>query len=85
MCFQISCSRCGHRSRKFRYNTMKTPEEITKAGWNSFGSAFYCPKCAKTWEHRNGKDRPLWGKEYTQRRVLEAMVRDLLEWIEYSP
>lgn len=82
--FQITCSRCGNRSRKFRYEVPHiyyAPEEIVKAGWGSFGSAFYCPKCARTWEKRNGKDRPLWGNDHTIQRCLENMVRELLQEI----
>ena len=86
MYLQISCSRCGHRSRKFkydRYRRIEPADEIVKAGWNSFGGAFYCPKCVKTWEQRNGKDRPLWGEEHTKERVYQEMVSDLLREIEY--
>ena len=62
MYLQIMCSSCGHRSRKFKYDKYRRTEpadEIVEAGWNSFGDAFYCPKCVKTWEQRNGKGRPL--------------------------
>ena len=72
MNLQITCSNCGHRSRSFkydRYRRIEPADEIVKAGWNSFGSAFYCPKCVKSWEERNGKDRPLWGKAHTRERV----------------
>ena len=86
MYLQVQCSACGHRSRKFkydRYRTVEPAEEIVKVGWNSYGDAFYCPKCVKTWEQRNGKDRPLWGKAHTRERVYQEMVSDLLREIEY--
>lgn len=77
MFFQITCSSCGHRSRKLPYNGTTTPEKIIKSGWNSFGSAFYCPKCVKTWEKRNGKDRPLWGNAHTIDIIQRQMIREL--------
>ncbi len=36
----------------------------TRAGWNSYGSALYCPECSATWDERN-KGRPLTGQENT--------------------
>lgn len=86
MYLQIMCSCCGHRSRKFKYDRFsrtEPAEEIVNAGWDSFGDAFYCPKCVKTWEKRNGKKRPLWGKQHTRERVYQVMVNDLLREIEY--
>lgn len=81
---QIMCSNCGHRSRKYRidkYYRTEPAAEIVKAGWDSFGDAFYCLKCVKTWEKRNGKNRPLWGKAHTRERVYQVMVGDLLDAI----
>ena len=86
MYLQIMCSCGAHRSRKFKYDRYartEPAEEIVKAGWNSFGSAFYCPKCVKTWEQRNGKDRPLWGEEHTKERVYQVMVGELMDYITY--
>ena len=86
MYLQIMCSRCAHKSRKFkydRYSRIEPADEIVKAGWDSFGSAFYCPSCVKTWEKRNGKDRPLWGKQHTKERVYQTMVDELLDQITY--
>lgn len=83
---QIQCSCCAHRSRKYRidkYNFDDMPDKFVDAGWDSFGSAFYCPKCVKTWEQRNGKNRPLWGEEHTRERVYQVMVGDLLDVIHY--
>lgn len=81
---QIMCSNCGHRSRKYRidkYYRTEPAEEIVKAGWDSFGDAFYCPKCVKTWKKQNGKNRPLWGKSHTRECVYQVMVDDLLDAI----
>lgn len=86
MYLQIVCSCCGHRSRKFKYGKFsrtEPAEEMVNAGWDSFGDAFYCPKCVKTWEKRNGKGRPLWGKQHTVERVYQVMVSDLLQKIAY--
>lgn len=87
MYMQISCSCCGHRSRKYTFDAArqilsKAPDEIIRAGWDSFGSAYYCPDCARTWEERNGKDRPLWGDAHTRERLLETMVDTLMTKIE---
>lgn len=87
MTVQIMCSNCGHRSRKYafdRFNFDRPPEKITEAGWNSFGDAFYCRKCCDTWEDRNGKDRPLWGKAHTRERVYQVMIGGILDWLEYQ-
>ena len=86
MYLQVSCSACGHRSRKFGYDRYRryldAPDKIVKAGWGSFGSALYCPKCAATWEERNGKDRPMWGNAHTRERVLEIIAGELHDEIE---
>ena len=87
MTVQIMCSNCGHRSRKFafdRFNFDRPPEKIVEAGWNSVGDAFYCRKCCDTWEDRNGKDRPLWGKAHTRERVYQVMIGGILDWLEYQ-
>ena len=86
MYLQIMCSNCGHRSRKFAYDRLARTEpadEIVKAGWNSFGDAFYCPACVKTWDARNGKDRPLWGKNHTKERIYQTMVGELMDQVHY--
>lgn len=85
MTIQIMCSRCGHRSHKIsfdQYSTTEPPEKIVKAGWNSFGDAFYCRQCSETWEERNGKDRPLWGNAHTRERVYQVMVDGLLDELD---
>ena len=86
MTIQIMCSNCGHRSRTFRYDQysrIEPADEYVKAGWNSFGSAFYCPKCVKTWEKRNGKNRPLWGATNTRERVFQKMICECMDRIDY--
>lgn len=86
MYLQIMCSNCGCRSKKLKYDRYcltKPANEILKAGWNTVGNAFYCQKCVKTWEARNGKDRPLWGENHTRERVYQVMIRDLLDENEY--
>ncbi len=86
MTFEIRCSCCGHRSRKFSLeNFWKTDpaEQIAKHGWDSFGDAFYCPKCVKTWASRNGKNKKLWGEDHTKQRVYQVIIGDLLDHIEY--
>jgi len=37
----------------------------TRAGWNSYGSALYCPECSASWHERNSLDRQLAGAENT--------------------
>ena len=86
MYLQIVCSNCGHRSKRFkydRYSRIEPADEIVKAGWDSFGDAFYCRKCTVTWEKRNGKDRPLWGEAHTRERVYQVMIGDLMDENEY--
>jgi hypothetical protein len=39
-------------------------------GWNSFGSALYCPICSRTWDERN-KGRKMHGKWNTARLIDE--------------
>lgn len=83
---QIMCSNCGHRSRTYRidrFSRIEPANEYVAAGWNSFGDAFYCPKCVKTWEQRNGKNKPLWGKAHTKERVYQVIQDDLLQYINY--
>ena len=75
MYFQIQCSSCGHRSRKLPYDVDKTSEQIIKTGWNSFGSAFYCPECSK--------GRPTWDQEHTRDLIFRRMVHELTEAIAY--
>lgn len=87
MNIQIMCSNCGHRSRKYRidrFSFISPAEEYVKAGWDSFGDALYCRKCCETWEERNGKDRPLWGREHTKDKIHEIIIDHLQRVIEYQ-
>lgn len=45
-----------------------------KEGWNSFGSALYCPECVKTWDERND-GRKLAG----ERNTFFAIMRLFME------
>ena len=65
----LQCSCCG-KSHAIQY-TAKNVLSTVKSGWNSFGSALYCPDCVKTWEDRNGAGRPLWGEDHTIERIDE--------------
>ncbi len=81
MTFQAMCSRCGHRSRKYKCGDTGA-EQLVKAGWNSFGGSFYCRKCCATWEERNGKDRPLWGPLYTEILFLDRQATSMAREVE---
>lgn len=65
----IQCSRCG-ATMSFAYSASHVIG-ATRAGWNSYGSALYCPACSATWDERN-KGRPLAGQENTI-DVIDAM------------
>ena len=41
----IQCSNCGKREKM--ENTVDNAVQIIKGGWNSIGSALYCPKCVE--------------------------------------
>ena len=83
MYYQAQCSRCGHRSRRWRYTSgindapSLAPDALVQAGWGSFGRAMYCPHCAATWTERNGTDRPLWGNGHTRELALLEMAYQL--------
>lgn len=55
-----------------------------KAGWDSFGDALYCRRCCETWERRNGKDKPLWGREHTKDKINENIIDLLRRTIEFE-
>lgn len=65
----LQCSCCGkrHSIEYTAYNVLQT----VRSGWNSFGSALYCPDCVKTWEEYNGKNKPLWGDDHTIKMIDE--------------
>lgn len=67
----IQCSNCGAR-QDFKYSATNV-NSLVASGWNSCGSALYCPQCVETWRERNG-DRPLSGRENT--------IRVIGEWVE---
>ncbi len=67
---QIQCSNCGAR-QCFKYSAANV-NSLIALGWNSFGSALYCPKCVETWRDRNG-DRELAGRENTI-RVIDSIA-----------
>lgn len=48
---EIYCSRCGNHEKVIR--SVKGVKAKSKKGWRSFGSAIYCPSCAKSWRERN--------------------------------
>ena len=64
---QIQCSNCG-ATRSFKYSAGNVLRIVGVNGWNSCGSALYCPKCSKTWHERNGS-RPLASQENTMARI----------------
>lgn len=41
----IQCSNCG--KREGIENTVDNAVQIIKSGWDSIGSALYCPKCVE--------------------------------------
>lgn len=41
----IQCSNCGKREEM--ENTTENAVQIIKSGWDSIGSALYCPKCVE--------------------------------------
>lgn len=62
----IYCSNCG-TNKEFKYTAMNVLSLVVH-GWNSYGSALYCPSCSATWDIRNGK-RPMAGEEHTIRLI----------------
>lgn len=60
----ITCSHCG-KHRMISNESIEYTEKAIKDGWNSFGSALYCPECAQTWAERNEKNRALAGEKNT--------------------
>lgn len=67
---RVQCSNCGI--------IWEVPKEkardIVRAGWDSYGSAFYCPECVATWETRN-KDKELAGPIETLIKVYEKGMK----------
>lgn len=52
MYITITCSNCGNH-RRISDKRWKYIEKVIDEGWNSVGSAMYCPECVKTWQERN--------------------------------
>ena len=67
----ITCSNCGS-SQRLRYSASAVLA-VCHSGWNSCGSALYCPECSATWDKRN-PGRPMAGKENTV-RVIDGIHR----------
>ena len=67
----LTCSRCGkHRRISDRVYTHAIM--AVNAGWRSFGTALYCPKCSDTWHERN--DKPLNPKNYALERIVQMQL-----------
>ena len=71
-CIRLQCSRCGN-THVMEYSARSVLKAV-RSGWNSCGSALYCPDCAKTWEERNGDGKPLNGEEFTA-LVIDTIYR----------
>lgn len=69
----IQCSNCGNSSR-FAYTATNVMKHI-REGWNSFGSALYCPACSKTWHERN-KELKMHGEWNTMQVIDEWYDRE---------
>lgn len=59
----LQCSNCGKFERNVSNEKVENAVKVIKKGWNSFGSALYCPECSVKFEKRNGK--PLSGEKNT--------------------
>ena len=55
MFYKITCSNCG-KHRRLSYPAESSIWHAIARGWNSCGSALYCPECVKTWHQRNDKE-----------------------------
>ena len=51
----IQCSNCGKREEI--ENTVDNAVQIIKRGWDSIGSALYCPKCVEVIKNSRYGDR----------------------------
>ena len=65
---QVQCSKCGHRSRKVKRGYYEA-EGIADAGWRSYGSALYCPKCVKICKRLEDRDAAIM-------TIMERMIED---------
>ena len=71
---QVQCSKCGHRSRKVERGYYEA-EGIADAGWRSYGSALYCPKCVKICNRLEDRDAAIM-------TIMERMIEDAEQEIE---
>lgn len=71
---QVQCSKCGHRSRKVKHGYYEA-RGIANAGWRSYGSALYCPKCTKIINRKENKDAAIM-------TIMERMINDAEQEIE---
>lgn len=70
---EIMCSNCGARQRfGIKYANVKS---LIALGWNSVGSALYCPECVRTWADRNGDNRRLAGEENTENQIMRRSLQ----------
>lgn len=69
----VTCSRCGNH-RMISNKKVEYTVEVIKEGWNSFGTALYCPECSKTWKKRNGENRPLAGEKNTFFLIMNKLL-----------
>lgn len=74
MYVKITCSCCGAH-RRISNKKMEYTVNAIKAGWGSYGSALYCPKCSRTWEQRNGKERPMADERNTFVVIMRWILR----------
>ena len=65
---QVQCSKCGHRSRKVNRGYYEA-KGIADAGWRSYGSALYCPKCVKICKRLEDRDAAIM-------TIMERMIED---------
>lgn len=75
----IQCSNCG-ATMCFVYGVGHVMGAI-RAGWDSYGSALYCPVCTATWNERN-KGRKLAGPEHTIDVINGMYIRQSCEGID---
>lgn len=73
--YRLTCSRCGNHLQV--QISESDADRAIRLGWNSCGSALYCPHCTATWSERNG-DRPMGGKGNTFRVIMGMFLNDLI-------
>ena len=72
--FTATCSRCGRRSKEIFYD-MSAAVGLARGGWRSFGTALYCPECAKKWENGHGEEMS--GMYVAALVIMDWMIGDL--------